>query len=282
MLMPNRDRYPVGVPCWVDTSQPDPQAAADFYGGLLGWTMTNVMPPEAPAPYFEATLDGGRVAAVGAQNGSGDAPAWETYIAVASADEAAELVLANGGTVVAEPFDIFTAGRMAVCKDPEGVQFSIWQAGEHFGAEVVNAPGSWNWSALNTRDPEGAQRFYGAVFGWEFDKSDFGPSIMIRRPGYADYLETIDPGVKARHAEGGAPPGFSDAIAWLDPIEGDGEPGWSVTFTVEDADDSAARVKELGGQVLAEPFDVPWQRLTVIRDPQGAHVTLSQFKPPTE
>jgi predicted enzyme related to lactoylglutathione lyase len=277
--MAKRDRYPAGVPCWVDSSQPDPQAAADFYAGVLGWKLENVMPPEAPTPYFEATLDGGRVAAVGSQNAPGT-PSWETYIAVQSADEAAERVRANGGTVVAEPFDIFTAGRMAACTDPEGASFSLWQAGEHFGAEVVNVPGSWNWSTLNTRDPDGAQRFYGAVFGWEFDAGGFGPSIMIRRPGYADYLESIDPGVKARHAAGGAPPGFTDAIAWLDPIDGDTNPGWSVTFTVEDADASAARVKELGGTVLAEPFDVPWQRLTVIRDPQGAHLTLSQFKPP--
>ena len=33
-------------------------------------------------------------------------------------------------------------------------------------------------------------------------------------------------------------------------------------------------------ELLAAPFDVPWQRITVIRDPQGAHLTLSQFKPP--
>jgi predicted enzyme related to lactoylglutathione lyase len=277
--MAKRDRYPAGVPCWVDTSQADPRAAADFYGGLLGWKLEDVMPPEAPAPYFEATLDGGRVAAVGAQTKPGT-PSWETYIAVESADEAAERVRANGGTVVAEPFDVFTAGRMAACTDPEGVTFSVWQAGEHFGAEVVNVAGSWNWSALNTRDPEDAQRFYGAVFGWEFDASGFGASIMVRRPGYADYLESIEPGIKARHAAGGAPPGFSDAIAWIDPIDGDRSPGWSVTFTVDDADAAAARTTELGGTVLAEPFDVPWQRLTVIRDPQGAHLTLSQFKPP--
>jgi predicted enzyme related to lactoylglutathione lyase len=279
--MRKRDRYPAGVPCWVDTSQPDPQAAADFYGELLGWTMTNVMPPEAPAPYFEATLDGGRVAAVGSAEGS-EAPTWETYIAVASADEAAERVRANGGKVLAEPFDIFTAGRMAVCADPEGATFSVWQAGEHFGAEVVNAPGSWNWSALNTRDPEGAKRFYGAVFGWEFDATEYGSSILVRRPGYGDYLDELNPGTKARHAEGGAPPGFSDAVAWFDPIQGEGTPRWSVTFTIDDADAAAARAKELGGTVLVEPFDVPWQRLAVIRDPQGAHLTLGQFKPPTE
>ena len=36
---------------------------------------------------------------------------------------------------------------------------------------------------------------------------------------------------------------------------------------------------ELGGEVLSEPVDVPWSRVTSIRDPQGATLTLSQFKP---
>ena len=47
--MPERDGYIPGVPCWVDTSQPDPKAAADFYGGLFGWEFENVMPPGSPA-----------------------------------------------------------------------------------------------------------------------------------------------------------------------------------------------------------------------------------------
>src|SRR5260370_1025518 len=36
-----RDRYPHGVPCWIDTAQPDPEAAARFYGELFGWTLTD-------------------------------------------------------------------------------------------------------------------------------------------------------------------------------------------------------------------------------------------------
>src|SRR2546430_7568957 len=35
--MPERDGYLPGVPCWVETTQPDPDAAAAFYGGLFGW-----------------------------------------------------------------------------------------------------------------------------------------------------------------------------------------------------------------------------------------------------
>ena len=41
-------RYPQGVTCWVDTEQPDLDAASQFYAGLFGWTLTNAMPPEAP------------------------------------------------------------------------------------------------------------------------------------------------------------------------------------------------------------------------------------------
>ena len=274
-----RDRYPAGVPCWIDTGHPDPEAAAEFYGGLFAWDLQDQMPPDAGQKYYEARLEGGRVGALGA----GSAPAaWSTYIAVDSADEAAERVRAAGGTVLSEPFDIFTAGRMAVFADPEGARFCVWQARDHNGAELVNAPGSWNFSSLNTRDLEAAERFYGAVFGWEFDAVDFGagPAAMVRMPGYGDFLEEINPGTKERHAQGGAPPGFSDCIAWFQPLEGDGSVHWGVSFSVADADASAARVKELGGEVLVEPMDVPWARVAPVRDPQGAMFTISQFKPP--
>ena len=276
--MPNRDRYPAGVPCWVDTAQPDAKAGADFYAALFGWTIENVLPPEAPGAYFQGTIDGGRVAAVG-QSPNGGPVAWCTYIAVESADDAAQRVREAGGTVIDEPYDVGPAGRTANFADPEGVPFSVWQAGQHPGAEVVNGPGAWNWSSLSTADPEAAQRFYGQVFGWEFTPTEMGGSIMVRRPGYADYLESIDPGVKARHKANGAPEGFTDSIAWIDPIKNGEPPAWNVTFTVPDADTAAVRAAELGATILAEPFDVPWQRLTVIRDPQGAHLILSQFKP---
>ena len=54
--MPERDRYIPGVPCWVDTNQPDPDAAVDFYSGLFGWECENVMPPGSGGKYFLARL----------------------------------------------------------------------------------------------------------------------------------------------------------------------------------------------------------------------------------
>ena len=63
--MPERDGYIPGVPCWIDTSQPDPEAAVAFYSGLFGWEFEDVMPPGSEGKYFIARIRGGDVAAVG-------------------------------------------------------------------------------------------------------------------------------------------------------------------------------------------------------------------------
>ena len=89
-LMPERDRYIPGVPCAVDTSHPDPEAAVGFYGGLFGWEFEDVMPPESERRYFVARLRGLDVAAVGSIPEGGPPMAmWNTYFWVDSADETA-------------------------------------------------------------------------------------------------------------------------------------------------------------------------------------------------
>ncbi len=45
--MLERSEYPPGVPCWIDT-QPDAEAAVQFYGGLFGWEFEDQMPPDVP------------------------------------------------------------------------------------------------------------------------------------------------------------------------------------------------------------------------------------------
>jgi predicted enzyme related to lactoylglutathione lyase len=276
-----RDGYPAGVPCWIDTSQPDPRAAAEFYRGLLGWELEDMMPPNSPGPYFVARLYGRDVAAISSIGGGDSTRAvWNTYVWVADADETARRVEQARGRVLAAPFDVPGAGRMAECEDRSGARFRVWQAQQHRGAQLVNAPGTWNWSNLNTPDAEGAMRFYAAVFGWEFSEVDFGAgaSWMVRMPGYADFLEVSNPGVRDRHAAAGAPPGFTDAIGWLQPVPSDVEAHWSVTLSVADADAVASRTSELGGTVVSGPVDIPYSRVVQVTDPQGAAVTLSQFK----
>jgi predicted enzyme related to lactoylglutathione lyase len=299
--MPIRDGYVPGVPCWVDASEPDPEAALDFYGGLFGWEFEDVMSRGSEGKYFIARgeargssifdlsgeVHGGDVAAVRSIPDRAQPTAtWNTYFWVDSADVAASKVRDAGGGVVSDPFDFMDVARMAVFTDPEGAAFCVWEANGHKGARLVNDPGALVFNGLNTRDVERAKSFYGSVFGWQTGGIGGGAEGWTL-PGYGDWLEREHhPNLRKQMAEAGAPDGFEDVVASIIPITDD-QPDtpahWSVTFAVDDADATAAKATELGGKVIVPPFDAPWStptytiRVTVIADPQGATFAASKF-----
>jgi predicted enzyme related to lactoylglutathione lyase len=299
--VPLRDGYIPGVPCWVDVSEPDPDAALGFYGGLFGWQFRHAMPSGSADEYFIAHHEaesssifdlsgerrGGDVAAVRSIREAGPPmPIWNTYFWVDSADEAASKIGDAGGTVVVEPFDFMTASRVSVCTDPEGAAFGVWEAKEHKGARLVNDPGAPVFNSLNTRDVERAREFYGSVFGWETGSIGGGAEGWTL-PGYGDWLEREHhPGIRKQMADAGAPEGFEDVVGSIIPISDD-QPDtpahWSVTFATDDADATATKATDLGGKVIVPPFDAPWStsgytiRLTVLADPQGATFAASKF-----
>jgi predicted enzyme related to lactoylglutathione lyase len=279
--MAEQDRYIPGVPCWVDITPPDPEAAVAFYGDLFDWEFEEVMPADAPGSYSIARVRGGDVAAVGSQAGGDAQPAaWNTYVWVEDADESAAQATAAGGAVLWGPEDIGDSGRMAVLADPEGAAFCVWQADQHRGAQVVNEPVSLNFNDLDTRDLEGAKAFYGALFGWEHLPFADDGSGMWLLPAYGDFLEQLRPGMRAGMKEMGAPDRFEEVVASVRVIPDDQPAHWGVTFAVDDADAIAARASQLGGKVVSPPTDMPWVRTTVIADPQGATFTASKFVPP--
>src|SRR5215203_3695151 len=78
-----------GVPCWVDTLQPDPDSAVAFYAELFGWEVENRTASDSHQKYFVCMLRGRDVAGVGAQPSEGMPPDWNTYVRVDSVEEAA-------------------------------------------------------------------------------------------------------------------------------------------------------------------------------------------------
>jgi uncharacterized protein len=271
--------YPHGVTSWIDTEQPDPEAARAFYAGLFGWTLTDAGRSSSGAPdsYLVATLEGQDVAAVGPPPAAGPAR-WNTYVAVADADATAAAVVAGGGRLLAPPEDAGAAGRSASCADPFGAEFRLWQAGRRLGAQRANAPGAWNFSDLYTPDRAAAMAFYAPLFGWRAADLDQGAGTMLQVPGYGDHLAaTVDPGIHERQAS--APAGFADVIGGLSVIGADETPRWHVTFTVADRDDSAATAERLGATIVGSS-ESRWTRDALVRDPQGAEFTVSQFTPP--
>src|SRR4051794_8551677 len=101
--MSQRESYPAGVPCWVDVTTPEPRAALEFYGALLGWEFSapGPMPAGLPGEYVIARREGRDVAGIGAAS----VPSWNTYVRVDSAAQAAARALSAGGRVLLEAAD---------------------------------------------------------------------------------------------------------------------------------------------------------------------------------
>jgi predicted enzyme related to lactoylglutathione lyase len=256
--MPIRSSYSHGTPNWVDLQTTDQAAAKKFYGGLFGWTYDDQPMPEGQV-YSMAMLGGNSVAAIAPQSpemaAAGAPPMWNTYIAVDSVDDAVTKVQAAGGIVAMAPFDIMDAGRMAFIMDPAGAPVALWQAGQHIGATMVNEPGTLTWNELITDKPE-VITFYERALG-------VTTSTMDMPEGKYTLFEV-----------GGQPIAGSMA-----PPMPNMPNHWHVYFAVADADAAAARATELGGTVMAAPFDTPAGRIAVIGDPQGAVFSVIQPAP---
>ena len=104
--MPERDGYIPGVPCWIDTSQPDPEGALEFYSGLFGWEFEDVVASINPIPDDQPAV----------------AAHWNVTFAVDDADVTAGKATQLGGKVIVSPFDAPWV-RMTVIADPQGATF---------------------------------------------------------------------------------------------------------------------------------------------------------------
>jgi len=276
-LTPIARTYPAGATSWIELATPDVDAALGCYGDLLGWEFAEMLPPGAPRRYVVATLGGLDVAAVtGPVEGRA---AWGTYVAVDDAEAVTRAMAERGARIVVGPTDTGpggAAGRAATLTDPQGAEVRLWQAGLRLGAQFANVPGAWNFSDLRTTDVAAAGDFYADVLGWRL--VDQGWATVIQVPGYGDHLAaTSDPDIHVRQAH--APEGFADVIGSIGPAADGEAPHWHVTFTVADREAAVDVVRRLGGLVEHTTED-DWTRKAVVRDPQGARFTLSQFAPP--
>lgn len=243
------DSYQHGEPAWQDQSSPDAGKAAQFYQELFGWDVPEG--DEQFGGYRNATLNGRKVAGISPQMQPGPAY-WSTYVNVENADEVAKLVSDNGGQVMVGPMQVGDFGTMGIFVDPTGAVFGVWQAGTHAGAEVKNEPGAVCWYELVTTDVVAAATFYSSVFGWTAQAH--GPA---EGPGgYTEFRlgDTTIGGMMAK------PP--------MMPAEAPSY--WGVYFAVDDADAAAARITELGGQVIVGPTDIAPGRFAFCADPTGA------------
>ena len=248
-----------GTPIWVDLGAPDVGAAVRFYGELFGWEADEL--PDDAGGYTLFRLGGKSVAGVAPLRSPDQPPAWTTYVATDDADATARKVESAHGTVLAPPFDVLDAGRMAVFADPTGAVFGVWESGRHTGAQVFNEPVSLTWNDVATRNAQAAIGFYTEVFGWRTDEQDMGHG--------ATYTRFFN-GVR----------GIGGARQMGDETPAEVPPHWMAYFTVAAVDDVIERAKQLGGSLVAGPVPIPAGRLAVLNDTAGA--TFSVVEPTEE
>lgn len=260
-----RTHYPQGAPCWVDTLQPDPQAAARFYGQLFGWELDEPrpMPDGLAGQYYAARIAERLVSGIGQAPPMTSAAVWSTYIRVDGIEESVSRATAAGGRLAIGPLDAGPDGRLAVLTDASGVAFSLWEGEERAGAQLVDEPGAWAMSALHTASPDRAAAFYGSVFGWRLESVPQAPLKLWRLPGHT-----------SGEPHGAMP---TDVVAVMAPIEDASEvpPHWAVNFRVDDVDATAERAVALGGTLVMPPTDTPGFRSAAIADPQRGVVAVS-------
>ena len=241
-----------GAPCWFELATSQQSAANQFYSQLFGWSVRDN--PIGDNMVYSIYQIGGRDVAAGytlmpdmiAQN---IPPHWAVYFATPDADRTAAKLTELGGTVLHQPFDVFEHGRMAVCRDPEGAVFQLWQAKSHNGATAMGETNTVCWSELASRDIQKAAQFYTPLFGWQTKSSQHD----------MPYIE---------FTAGSQPRG--GLLQMNEQWQGI-PPHWGIYFQVQDCDATVARIQELGGSVKHGPFDAPSVgRIAVVADPQGA------------
>jgi uncharacterized protein len=244
--MGERTSYPPGTFSWVDLQTSDQEAAKAFYSDLFGWEYDEI-PVGDRATYAMAKLQDDSVAAIGGLQGEGTPAHWNCYVTVADTDASAARAAELGATLLAEPFDVFDAGRMAALQDPQGAVLSVWQAKDNIGAGLVNVPGALTWNDLISPDVQASAAFYRDLFDWQIEEV----------PGAdGQYWSIANDGRR----NGG-----------IMPMPPGGHPAWNLYLGVEDVDATVARADERGGATVMGPMDIPnGTRLAVLRDPQNA------------
>ena len=115
-------------------------------------------------------------------------------------------------------------------------------------------PGMFSWADLATTDRKGSTQFYTQLLGLDHTDNPVGVGIVYT---------VLSKAGKSCCAIYEMPSEMRDMTG--------GRPAWKAYFTVESADETAARARELGGVVIQEPFDVFEEgRMVLIQDPTGA------------
>jgi predicted enzyme related to lactoylglutathione lyase len=242
--------------CWTNILTPQPAEAREFFGKLLGWTYV-----EIPGMGHRMQVGGHDIGAIfdlaGPHSPPGMPPVIGVVVKVQSADAIGAKVTSLGGK--AQPaMDIMDQGRMAVCFDPNGAQFDVWEPKKGPGTDVDSSlHGAPSWFEALTTDVERATKFYSELFGWT-------PEVMPM-PGftYTTFKNGDD---------------YIAGLMQIMPQMGEMPPHWGTYFTVSGIDATVSEAGELGAKIFTPIETVPnVGRFAALASPQGVVFHVIQY-----
>lgn len=246
---------------WYDLMTTDLEAAQQFYTRLIGWGTQDF--EGGDKPYTMWTVGerpiGGSMALPEEAKQAGVPPHWLGFVTTTDVDETVKQAEGGGAIVRVPGTDIPTVGRFAILSDPQGAVFAVFSpSGDSPGSSGDPGSGEVSWHELATEDLEAGWSFYQDLFGWSITEDmDMGEAGLYRMYGVD---EAPIGGMYKR------PPELPTS-AWLFYIK------------VDDLDAAVTRVKELGGQILNGPMEVPGgDRIAQCMDPQGGAFALHASK----
>jgi uncharacterized protein len=244
--------------CWINMLTPQPIEARAFFGKLLGWTYV-----EIPGLGHNVQVGGRDIGGLfdleGPNTPKGIPPSIGVMVKVDSADAICAKVTALGGKVKAA-FDIMDNLRMAVCFDPNGANFDVWEPKKAFGTDVDSRlHGAPSWFETMTTDVDRAAKFYAELFGWTPEAVPMpGSSYTAFKHGGADVAGMLQ----------------------ITPQMGELQPHWVTYFTVTDADKAAREAVQFGANLCMTMKDVPGAcRFCGLTSPQGVTFRVVQYTP---
>ena len=232
-------------------------AAEEFYKALIGWDTALWEGGEQPYTMWmngERSV-GGVMALPEDAREAGAPPHWLAYIAAPDTDATARRAAELGAEILVPSTEIPEVGKFSVIRDPHGAVFAIHTSVEETqGREGPPRPGDFSWHELATDDYEAAFGFYTDLFGWEkMEAMDMGGGWMYQMYG-----------------QGGEVYGVIFNKPPEMPVS-----NWLLYIRVEECHRAVEKVKELGGQVMNGPMEVPGgDYVAQCMDPQGAMFAL--------
>ncbi|QGN53275.1 VOC family protein [Novosphingobium sp. Gsoil 351] len=251
---------PTGGFIWYELMTTDLDAAARFYGAVIGWNISATSASEGQDYRMIGRSDGGAAGGVLKLSKDmidhGARPVWLGYLHVADVDAAVAAIEADGGKVQMAAMDI-PQGRIAMIADPQGAPIYLMkpippadQPDAESDVFSVDQPQRVRWNELQSSDAEASVAFYKSHFGWtqegEMDMGPMGKYRFVQHDGVG--IGAVMPKMEA----------VPHSV-------------WSFYIGVGDIDRAVAAVTAGGGTLDGAVMEIPGGEFSVhCSDPQGA------------